>query len=160
MIWLYDNGDSNFVNRTWILQLAHKIDSLGNRIHIKLLSNQSRQTHQKKFFNLTFLIPITQLKKKKNTLTTGFDWKSFYDSNQFPTTNISNQWTYQTHGVNNAQALKSSALRYRYTNDTADIFSTIKRIDLLDTYHGQPSGMFSCSETLAGLHPSQGKMRS
>lgn len=53
-------------------------------------------------------------------------------------------------------AIKSEALAYRFTRDSSDYDSTQKRIDLLMTYHGRPSGIFSGDEHLAGLHPSRG----
>jgi hypothetical protein len=62
------------------------------------------------------------------------------------------------------------AVWFRQSHDLSDLQSTNQRITLLYTYHGQPDGtntrrthflvtlvgVFSCSEHLAGLDPSQG----
>ena len=60
------------------------------------------------------------------------------------------------HGVNNGQALKEGAVRYRLSGDPIHANSSHTRMDLLDRYHGAASGIFSCDEHLAGLHPSHG----
>ena len=62
----------------------------------------------------------------------------------------------ETHGVNNGQALKTAAVRYRLSGDPAERVNHYRQVDTLDRYHGQPTGMFSCDEHLAGLNPSQG----
>ncbi|PRP88719.1 hypothetical protein PROFUN_02815 [Planoprotostelium fungivorum] len=86
-----------------------------------------------------------------------FDWEGFFGGNDFPKTSCTpEQIGLATHGVNVGQGLKSSALWYRYSQSPADISSTTQRYDVLDRYHGMASGIFSCSEHLAGLSPSQG----
>ena len=63
----------------------------------------------------------------------------------------------ETHGVNNGQALKTAAVRYRLTGDMAAERTNFNhQMEALDRYHGMPSGMFSCDEHLAGLDPSHG----
>jgi uncharacterized protein len=63
----------------------------------------------------------------------------------------------ETHGVNNGQALKTAAVRYRLFGEQATELNNLKRqIATLDRYHGMPNGMFSCDEHLAGLDPSHG----
>lgn len=62
----------------------------------------------------------------------------------------------QTHGVNNGQALKTAAVQYRLNSDPAERANYYRQVDTLDRFHGQPTGMFSCDEHLAGLSPSQG----
>jgi hypothetical protein len=63
----------------------------------------------------------------------------------------------ETHGVNNGQALKTAAVRYRLFGETATELNNLKRqIATLDRFHGLPNGMFSCDEHLAGLDPSHG----
>ena len=62
----------------------------------------------------------------------------------------------QTHGVNNGQALKTAAVQYRLSGDPAEKAGYYRQIGALDRFHGQPNGMFSCDEHLAGLNPSQG----
>ena len=60
-----------------------------------------------------------------------------------------------SHGVNVAMGLKAMPVWWRH--DAHDQQSALLQlIDALDQHHGQPSGLFSCDEHLAGLHPSQG----
>ncbi|KAJ8691204.1 hypothetical protein PTI98_010801 [Pleurotus ostreatus] len=86
----------------------------------------------------------------------GFDWKNkWYTDTNFPKEAVTSL-NMQTHGVNNAEALKSEALAYRFTGDESDKQSTFNRLDLLYKYHGRASGTFSADEHLAGLDPSRG----
>ena len=63
----------------------------------------------------------------------------------------------ETHGVNNGQALKAAAVRYRLSGEAATERANFKRqLAALDRFHGLPNGMFSCDEHLAGLDPSHG----
>jgi hypothetical protein len=63
----------------------------------------------------------------------------------------------ETHGVNNGQALKTAAVRYRLSGDIATERANFERqLATLDRFHGMPNGMFSCDEHLAGLDPSHG----
>lgn len=62
----------------------------------------------------------------------------------------------QVHGVNNAQALKASPVWSLVSGKPADRQAIHHQLDMLDRYHGQPNGMFSADEHLAGLEPSQG----
>jgi len=63
----------------------------------------------------------------------------------------------ETHGVNNGQALKTAAVRYRLSGDEAGERANFNRqLAALDRFHGMPNGMFSCDEHLAGLDPSHG----
>ena len=61
-----------------------------------------------------------------------------------------------SHGVNVAMGLKAPAVRWRITGDEFDRAASKRMLEQLDEYHGQVSGIFSCDEHLAGLHPSQG----
>jgi DUF1680 family protein len=62
----------------------------------------------------------------------------------------------QTHGVNNAMALKSSALWWLFSNDSSERAGVERQLAMLDMYHGMPTGMFSADEHFAGKNPSQG----
>jgi DUF1680 family protein len=62
----------------------------------------------------------------------------------------------QTHGVNNAMALKSSALWWLFSKQDRDRDGVQQQLDALDQHHGIPNGMFSADEHLAGTNPSQG----
>jgi len=62
----------------------------------------------------------------------------------------------QTHGVNNAMALKSAALWWLVSRDESYRAGVGQQLAALDTFHGIPNGMFSADEHLAGKNPSQG----
>ena len=98
----------------------------------------------------------------------GYDWKKQYDHFQY-TERMSeahierlskvagfSEAKMATHGVNNAQAIKTGALWSRLTGATSDRQAVLKMMAELDKYHGLPNGMFSCDEHLAGRNPSQG----
>lgn len=61
-----------------------------------------------------------------------------------------------THGVNNGQALKAGPVWSLVSNSELDRRGFHQMLTALDTYHGQPNGMFSCDEHFAGRNPSQG----
>ncbi|KAG7445620.1 uncharacterized protein BT62DRAFT_1006631 [Guyanagaster necrorhizus] len=86
----------------------------------------------------------------------GFSWKDdWYTEASFAREAVTSFFSY-THGVNNAEALKSEALAYRFTGDPTDVQSTFDRLDMIYQYHGRASGTFSADEHLAGLGPSHG----
>ncbi|KAK0187694.1 hypothetical protein F5146DRAFT_1104624 [Armillaria mellea] len=86
----------------------------------------------------------------------GYSWKDdWYTEATFAREAVTSFFSY-THGVNNAEALKSEALAYRLTGDPADVQSTFDRLDMIYQYHGRASGTFSADEHLAGLGPSRG----
>ena len=62
----------------------------------------------------------------------------------------------QVHGVNIAQALKASPAWSVASGDADDRDAVHHQLNMLDTYHGLPNGMFSADEHLAGRSPSQG----
>ncbi|HKT26739.1 beta-L-arabinofuranosidase domain-containing protein [Dyella sp.] len=62
----------------------------------------------------------------------------------------------QVHGVNNAQALKASPVWSIVSGSAGDRDAVHRQLQMLDTYHGLPNGMFSADEHLAGRSPSQG----
>ena len=62
----------------------------------------------------------------------------------------------RAHGVNNAMALKTSAVWYLVSGDQSDRDAIHRALDMLDRYHGLPNGMFSADEHYAGQDPSQG----
>jgi hypothetical protein len=61
-----------------------------------------------------------------------------------------------THGVNNAQAIKTGPVWSMVSGSATDRHAVLEMIGKLDQYHGLPNGMFSCDEHLAGRNPSQG----
>ncbi len=62
----------------------------------------------------------------------------------------------QTHGVNNAQAIKASPVWSLVSHSDEDRQAIFRQIGALDRYHGLPNGMFSADEHFAGRNPSQG----
>jgi hypothetical protein len=84
-----------------------------------------------------------------------FSWNEFFAGQDFPKESVGATTLY-THGVNVGQALKSGGVWYRQTHNTTDRDSSYQRVAILDQYHGQASGIFSCDEHLAGLMPSRG----
>lgn len=69
-------------------------------------------------------------------------------------------WTgadyHATHVVNNAMGLKQPGLWSRQSGDEGDRRAIFNMIKVLDTHHGQATGVFSGDEHLASNHPSQG----
>jgi hypothetical protein len=61
-----------------------------------------------------------------------------------------------SHGVNNAQALKAAAVWSLISKNPADHAAIYQMFRVIDQYHGLPNGMFSADEHLAGQDPSQG----
>ena len=86
----------------------------------------------------------------------GFDWADFFA--RWPLTEPTPQgrWSYMSHVVNNAMALKAHGLWWRLSGDEADRNAVHDMIAKLDRYHGMVTGVFSGDECLAGLNPSQG----
>jgi hypothetical protein len=65
-------------------------------------------------------------------------------------------WKWTKHVVNTAMATKASALTWRLDRRPGDRAFARRMIDLLDTHHGQVTGMFTGDECLAGRNPLQG----
>ncbi len=84
----------------------------------------------------------------------GFDWRAHFE--HFRDTEKTIKPRMWTHGVNIAMGLKEPAVWYRHSQSTADRDAIASMVATLDRYHGQPTGMFTCDEHLAGLNPSQG----
>jgi uncharacterized protein len=96
----------------------------------------------------------------------GYDWKQEFDHFEYtrktdrtllngPGNGLPDR-AMQTHGVNNAMALKMSPVWSMVSGSTEDRNSIYRQIKMLDEYHGIPNGMFSADEHLAGTDPSQG----
>ncbi len=88
-------------------------------------------------------------------LSKGCDWEAWFDGPSFPKA-ASTHLGMEDHGVNNAGAIKSGAVRFRQTGNASSLASSWTRVARLDTWHGGPSAMFSCDEHLAGTAPSRG----
>ncbi len=86
----------------------------------------------------------------------GFDWSKLYGPD-YPYIGRPNEPTdMDNHGVNTGMAWKYAGMHYRFTGDPADRAATGRMLSLLDTHHGQATGMFTCDEHLSGRSPSQG----
>ena len=93
----------------------------------------------------------------------GYDWPAGFADFHYTTPTPhsvldpgNDEYAMQTHGVNNSQALKTSAVLHRLTGDPADHAALLRQLTTLDRFHGVPNGMFTCDEHLAGLEPSHG----
>ena len=86
----------------------------------------------------------------------GYDWTGSFADFKITGKTAHGITKMETHGVNNGQALKVSAVEYRITGDAKERDNFKRQLGALDTYHGLPAGIFSCDEHLAGLDPSQG----
>lgn len=97
----------------------------------------------------------------------GHDWKGQFADFQFTSKvngeQMNQAWksgdkdlSLSAHGVNNAMALKTSAVWSVVSRDESDRKAAAQQLNELDKYHLLPNGMFSCDEHLAGKDPSQG----
>ena len=83
------------------------------------------------------------------------DWLQLYENFPFKD-KAREKKTLENHGVNTAMALKYGGLRHRLSGDMKDKTAVFSMLEILDRYHGQPTGIFTCDEHLAGRSPSQG----
>jgi hypothetical protein len=95
------------------------------------------------------------LKLAQTAFAQSHDWRAQFDDFHF-TTKTQGQFELDTHGVNTGMALKYGGVRYRLTGREQDRDAVFRMLDLLDRYHGQATGIFTCDEHLAGRSPSQG----
>ena len=86
----------------------------------------------------------------------GFDWMAHFANFPHKSRTEYAEMTLDKHVVNNAMAVKTGGVWYRQSGQDADRDSAFQTLDMLDTYHGQATGLFTGDEHLAGLNPSQG----
>jgi DUF1680 family protein len=91
----------------------------------------------------------------KKAFAQSHDWRAEFEKFPF-TTRADQKKTLENHGVNTAMGLKYGGVRYRLTGDVKDKNAVFPMLELLDKYHGQATGIFTCDEHLAGRSPSQG----
>jgi len=91
----------------------------------------------------------------RKAFTQSHDWRAQFDHFKF-TAKTQGKFELDTHGVNTGMALKYGGVRYRASGDAKDKDAIFRMLDLLDRYHGQATGIFTCDEHLAGRSPSQG----
>lgn len=82
------------------------------------------------------------------------DWEAWYTPAFFPQGNTG--WNLSAHGVNSAQSLKSGAVIFRMSGSRSAAQSSFDRLQLLDRFHGAPTGVFQADETLSDSMPSHG----
>ncbi len=86
----------------------------------------------------------------------GFDWRRQFENFVFTSKVERDQQTLATHGVNNAMALKTSAVWSVISGERSDREAAARMLGTLDRYHGLPIGILSADEHYAGRNPSQG----
>jgi hypothetical protein len=91
----------------------------------------------------------------KKAFAQGHDWRAQFDDFKF-TGKTQGKFELDTHGVNTGMALKYAGVRSSLTGDMGDRVAVFTMLPLLDKYHGQATGIFTCDEHLAGRSPSQG----
>ena len=83
------------------------------------------------------------------------DWRALFAHFPF-TTKAQGKKALENHGVNTGMGLKYGGVRFRTSGDGNDRDAVFKMLELLDRFHGQATGIFTCDEHLAGRSPSQG----
>jgi DUF1680 family protein len=97
----------------------------------------------------------------------GYDWEAQFSNFKYTAKQTSEKLglgahkmppdaAMQTHGVNNAMALKAAPIWWLVSDDSHDRKNFEHQRAMLDKYHGLPNGMFSGDEHFAGTDPSQG----
>lgn len=86
----------------------------------------------------------------------GYDWKWHFDRFPYRAKTAPEDCTLDTHVVNSAMAVKAGGVAWTITGDETDRASVYQTMDVLDTYHGQATGVFSGDEHYAGKNPTQG----
>jgi DUF1680 family protein len=85
-----------------------------------------------------------------------FDWKAHFADFRFPGKVTKKEATLKTHVVNNAMAMKASAVWWQLSGDESDRTAIHRLLEVMDRHHGMPNGVHSGDEHYAGLDPSQG----
>ncbi len=102
-----------------------------------------------------FLLELAELAAQQ-----GYDWNRHFDDLPSKEKTRHDQLGPEVglivHGVNNAMAVKTGAVRWRQSGQAADAAAPRRALESLDRYHGAPTGMFYADEHLAGRSPSQG----
>ncbi|AMV37987.1 beta-L-arabinofuranosidase domain-containing protein [Planctomyces sp. SH-PL62] len=85
----------------------------------------------------------------------GHDWRAQFEDYRL-TGRTTDGFNLLSHGVNTAMAWKFGPVRSRLSGDAGDRDAVFNMLDVLDRYHGQATGIFTCDEHVAGRSPSQG----
>ncbi|MFH0911133.1 MAG: beta-L-arabinofuranosidase domain-containing protein [Planctomycetota bacterium] len=86
----------------------------------------------------------------------GFDYTAFFEDWPLTGPTPKGRWSYMSHAVNLAMALKAGALWWRLSGRERDRLSGRDMMEKLDRHHGMVTGVMSGDECLAGLSPIQG----
>jgi hypothetical protein len=86
----------------------------------------------------------------------GYDWKKHFAAFEWIRKLSKPETSLKTHVVNNAMAMKSSAIRYLFTRDESDRDAIYRLLEVMDKHHLMPGGVHSGDEHYAGLSPVQG----
>jgi uncharacterized protein len=86
----------------------------------------------------------------------GFDWKAQFANFRYTDKIARADEKLNTHGVNNAMALKTSAVWWRVSGDAGDRAAVAHQLEEMDRYHLLPNGVHSADEHYGGRNPSQG----
>jgi len=96
----------------------------------------------------------------------GFNWEAVFADFHFTAktspaqlgmrSGVNSELSMSAHGVNNAMALKTPAVRFEVSGADSDKQATDRQLKELYEFHGLANGMFSCEEHLAGRNPSEG----
>lgn len=86
----------------------------------------------------------------------GYDWRGHFAEFQYKDKMKAEECNQTTHVVNNGMAVKQPGVWFRQSHDQGDRDSVFQVIEILDTYHGQVTGVFTGDEHYAGKNPSQG----
>ncbi|MCS6954704.1 MAG: glycoside hydrolase family 127 protein, partial [Bryobacteraceae bacterium] len=80
-----------------------------------------------------------------------FDWKAHFADFRYTQKISRAEASLKTHVVNNAMALKTSAVWWQITGDPTDRNAIYRLLEVMDRYHGMPNGVHSGDEHYAGL---------
>ena len=86
----------------------------------------------------------------------GFDWKAHFAGFQYTGKVDRKNANLDTHVVNNAMAMKTSAVWWQISGEESDRMAIYQLLDQMDRYHLMPNGVHSGDEHYAGRDPSQG----
>ena len=87
----------------------------------------------------------------------GFDYYSFYKSDEYPLSKIEvGKWEQTTHIVNNCMAMKTYSLYNLFTKNAHDFKKTNYLLEKSMKYHGAVTGAMNGDECFSGLDPRQG----
>jgi len=86
----------------------------------------------------------------------GYNWRAQFEDFQFRGKALKGETALKTHVVNNAMALKTSAVWWLFSGDAVDRRAALQQLDVMDRFHLLPNGVHSGDEHYAGRNPSQG----